>query len=73
MAGCIACGGNEFFRKELVYDVGTGSSSHMVKKRKEKFLPCTLDVCGNCGHLTTYVQDPRDWAKRVKAEEITAT
>ncbi|MCZ7529000.1 MAG: hypothetical protein M5U31_00815 [Acidimicrobiia bacterium] len=71
MAGCPACGSTQVFRKSnVVYEVGSGGTGAVVRKRKDRFLPCTLDVCGGCGRLTTYVQDPQDWAKRTGAEEF---
>jgi hypothetical protein len=71
MAACETCGGTQVYRKaNVVFEVGFGGGAFIVSKTGNKFLRCTLDVCGGCGRTTTFIQDPQDWIQRVGYDAV---
>jgi hypothetical protein len=71
MAGCVTCGATQVFRKsDVVFEVGFGSGALVMSTNKNRFLRCTLDVCGGCGRTTTFVQNPQEWLQRVGYDAV---
>ncbi|MDZ7731819.1 MAG: hypothetical protein U5R31_00750 [Acidimicrobiia bacterium] len=57
-------------KSNVVFEVGSGSGALVMSKHNEKFLRCTLDVCGGCGRTTTFVQNPLDWLSRAGYDAV---
>ena len=72
MAACETCGSTQVYRKrDVVFDVKFGGG-RMLKSgsNKQRWLRCTLDICGGCGRTTTYGQNPQDWLGAVGYDEV---
>lgn len=71
MAGCESCGGTQVLRKSnVVFEVGFGGGAFVTSNSKNRFMRCTVDVCGTCGRTTMFVNDPQEWAQRVGVEQV---
>lgn len=63
---CETCGSTQVFRKSNVaFEVGFGGGAFIKSTSGNRFLRCTLDVCGGCGRTTTFIQDHQAWLQNV--------
>ncbi|MDH3752224.1 MAG: hypothetical protein OEU32_00025 [Acidimicrobiia bacterium] len=63
-----------FRKRNVVFDVKFGSGRLLKSgSNKERWLRCTLDICGGCGRVATYVQDPENWLGAVGYDELIDT
>ena len=68
---CPTCGHTKIYRKtDTVFEVKFGSGRIMMANGVDRFLRCTLDVCGGCGRTTHFIQNPQEWLSRVGYDAV---
>ncbi len=69
---CETCGGTQLFRKSnVVFEVNFGAGGAVMSMSSaQRWLRCTLDICGQCGRTTTYVQNPQQWLQAVGFDAV---